>query len=79
VTDFNANNVPDVCDAAGDLNCDGIVNADDVGPLALALVDEAAYFNENSDCSELTGDVDGNGEFDARDLALFVRVLLNDP
>lgn len=60
----------------GDLNCDEVVSAGDIGPFVTALLDPSAYESQYSECDRLNGDIDENGELDGRDIDDFVRCLL---
>jgi len=59
----------------GDLNCDGLVNAFDIDPFVLALVDPAAYEEAYPECDYQRADCNGDGSVDAFDIDVFVRVL----
>jgi hypothetical protein len=70
-----------VCDLScahrGDLNCDGLVDFDDINPFVAALVDQAAYETRYPDCRWLNGDIDGNQAVDFEDINPFVTCLVN--
>jgi len=59
----------------GDLNCDGVVNFDDINPFVLALSDPAAYQIAYPDCNILNADCDGDGDVDFDDINSFVAIL----
>ncbi len=59
----------------GDMNCDGVVNFDDVNPFVLALSDPGAYAVEYPDCDLLNGDCNGDGAVDFDDINAFVALL----
>jgi hypothetical protein len=59
----------------GDLNCDGVVNFDDINPFVLALSDPAGYAAAYPDCRLLNGDCDGDGDVDFDDINGFVALL----
>lgn len=59
----------------GDLNCDGLVNFDDVNPFVLAISDPAAYAVQYPDCNLMNGDCDGSGQVDFGDINAFVALL----
>jgi hypothetical protein len=61
--------------ARGDLNCDGVVDFDDINPFVLALSDPAAYAAAYPTCNILTGDCDQNGQVDFDDINPFVALL----
>ncbi len=76
--DSDADGIGDACDSLiGDMNCDGAVNASDVGPMALALVDLAAHQLQFPGCDPLHGDMNQDLTLDGRDIGLFVNCLLN--
>ncbi len=66
-----------VCAAVvlGDLNCDGIVDFDDINPFVLALSNPAAYQAAYPDCNILNGDCDNDGDVDFDDINAFVALL----
>ncbi len=57
---------------AGDLNCDGLVNVDDIAPFINALIEPGAYTGCNLNLADLNGD----SAIDGRDISAFVAVLL---
>ncbi len=59
----------------GDLNCDGLVNAFDIDPFVLALVDPDAYAAEHPYCERVLADINGDGVVNAFDIDPFVQVL----
>ena len=59
----------------GDLNCDGLVNAFDIDPFALALADAAAYATAYPDCRRLNADMNDDGAVNAFDIDPFVLAL----
>lgn len=58
---------------AGDVNCDGAANLDDIAPLVLALVDPAGYGAAYPACDLSRADIDGNMQVDGRDAQAFVE------
>lgn len=60
----------------GDMNCDGIVDLNDVGPFAQALVDPPAYAAAFLNCDIANGDMLQDGMVDGDDVAGFVAALL---
>jgi hypothetical protein len=70
------NVVVTVLNDRGDLNCDGAVDLDDIGPFALALIDPAAYAAAFPTCDILAADVDADGAADGRDVQAFVELLI---
>ena len=60
---------------AGDLNCDGTVNFDDINPFVLALSDPSAYHTTYPHCNILNGDFDGDGVVGFDDINPFVALL----
>jgi hypothetical protein len=59
----------------GDLNCDGVVNFDDINPFVLALSDPAGYSAAYPNCSIQNGDCNGDGLVDFDDINAFVALL----
>ncbi len=59
----------------GDLNCDGVVDFDDINPFVLALSDPASYGVAYPDCNILSGDCDSDGDVDFDDINPFVALL----
>lgn len=59
----------------GDLNCDGVVNFDDINPFVLALSNPAAYGQQFPNCNILAGDINGDGRVDFADINPFVALL----
>jgi hypothetical protein len=60
----------------GDMNCDGLLNQDDVPPFVLALLDPAEYEAGYPKCDILRGDMTGNELVDGDDINPFVAALL---
>jgi len=65
--------IPDV---PGDMNCDGLLDEQDVPPFALALLDPPAYQAAFPACNILRGDLTGNGALAGDDVEPFVGLLL---
>ncbi len=60
---------------AGDLNCDGDINAFDIDPFVLALTDPAAYAAAFPTCDYMLADINGDGAVNAFDIDPFVALL----
>lgn len=60
---------------AGDTNCDGAVNADDIGPFLAALGSRAGYEAVNPGCPFVNADCNGDGLVTFADINPFVRLL----
>ncbi len=58
----------------GDLNCDGVVDFDDINPFVLALSDPQAYQAAYPDCRLLNGDCNEDGVVDFDDINAFVAL-----
>jgi hypothetical protein len=58
-----------------DLNCDGVVDFDDINPFVLAISDPGAYETQYPDCFWLAGDCDSDGDVDFDDINAFVALL----
>lgn len=61
---------------AGDLNCDNLVNADDVPAMVLALVDPVAYAQSYVGCNAGRGDLSADGALDGADIQAFLELML---
>jgi hypothetical protein len=59
----------------GDLNCDGIIDFDDINPFILALSDPATYQAAYPNCNVLNGDCNGDGIIDFDDINPFIAIL----
>jgi murein tripeptide amidase MpaA len=69
-------NDPNGCPTTpGDLNCDGLVDFDDINPFVLAVSDPAAYLAAYPTCNILNGDCNGDGIVDFDDINPFVVLL----
>jgi hypothetical protein len=60
----------------GDVNCDGALDAFDIEPFILALVDPNGYATQYPDCEILLADMNGDGEIDAFDIGPFIDALV---
>jgi parallel beta-helix repeat protein len=60
----------------GDLNCDEVVDVNDITPFALALTDPAAYQLQYPGCSPSRADINLSGTADGADIQFFVDTLL---
>ncbi len=61
--------------AAGDLNCDGAVNAFDIDAFVASVTDWAAYQLAQPNCDASGADVNGDGAVNAFDIDPFVELL----
>ncbi|MEW6250696.1 MAG: S8 family serine peptidase [Planctomycetota bacterium] len=61
----------------GDMNCDGVVNFDDINPFVLALTDPAGYAVAYPNCNIMNGDINGDGVVNFDDINPFVAILTN--
>jgi hypothetical protein len=61
--------------ATGDMNCDGVVNFDDIDPFVLALSDPNAYQTSYPNCNLLNGDCNHDGAVNFDDIDAFVALL----
>lgn len=59
----------------GDLNCDGVVDNEDIDPFVLAVTDPAGYAVAFPNCNLLNGDINGDGVVDNEDIDPFVALL----
>jgi hypothetical protein len=76
-TDWNGDGVPDECMpiALGDMNCDGVVDFDDIGPFVDALGGPEPYYAGFPECNWLNGDCNGDGVVTFEDINCFVALL----
>lgn len=68
--------VTEVCAAAGDVNCDGQVNAEDASAFSLAAMDETSFRAANPGCDPVRADLNGDGLVDGRDVQELTRRIL---
>ncbi len=61
---------------AGDLNCDCVVNFDDIVAFVTALEGQAAFEAAYPNCNWLNGDGNGDSEVDEDDIPMFVQALV---
>jgi hypothetical protein len=59
----------------GDMNCDGVVNFDDINPFVLALTGQAGYEAHFPACNWLGADANCDGSVDFNDINPFVACL----
>ncbi len=59
----------------GDMNCDGVVNFDDINAFVIALSGQAAYEYLYPDCYWMNADTDNSGDVDFDDINGFVALL----
>jgi hypothetical protein len=61
--------------AAGDLNCDGLVNFGDINPFVLALQDQLGYGQAFPNCNYCNADCNHDGQVNFGDINAFVALL----
>jgi hypothetical protein len=59
----------------GDLNCDGVINFDDINAFVLALSNPAGYQQQYPNCDILDGDINRDGVVNFNDINPFVALL----
>jgi len=59
------------------MNCDDVVNCDDIDPFVLALMDPAAWKAQYPGCNLLNGDLNYDGWVNAFDLTPFQKAIAN--
>ena len=59
----------------GDLNCDGVVDADDIWPFVMALRSRTAYEAAYPGCPFVNADCNSDGHVNYADISPFVRLL----
>jgi len=60
----------------GDLNCDNVLNPDDIAPFALALSDPVAYAASFPGCDISQADMNEDGNIDGLDIGAFTEAIL---
>ncbi len=60
----------------GDMNCDGVMNFDDINPFVLALVSQTSYVAQYPGCPWPNADINGNGVVNFDDINPFVSCLV---
>ncbi|MEW6252179.1 MAG: C10 family peptidase [Planctomycetota bacterium] len=60
----------------GDLNCDQVVDFDDINPFVLALANPAGYAAAYPNCNIMNGDINCDGRVDFVDINPFVALLI---
>lgn len=65
-----------VSEMLGDMNCDGVLNVNDVAPFALALVDANGFGSAYPDCAIAHADANNNAVIDGGDVQMFVDLLV---
>ncbi|HPF38437.1 MAG TPA: hypothetical protein PK093_07315 [Phycisphaerae bacterium] len=63
----------------GDMNCDGVVDVQDIAPFATALIDAEAYATQFQDCDRSFADMNGDGIVNGLDTSHFVKNLAIAP
>ena len=63
----------------GDLNCDGLVNLNDVAPWAEAALNPTAYVAAFPNCDITLADLNADGRIDGRDVRGLVSAILGGP
>jgi photosystem II stability/assembly factor-like uncharacterized protein len=63
---------------AGDLNCDGYVDFEDIDPFVLAIIGGSVYGEQYPDCNPLLADINGDRSADFDDIDPFVECLANE-
>ena len=56
----------------GDLNCDGVVNFDDINPFVLTLCDPDAYPEQFPDCDIMNADLNCDGVINFDDINVWI-------
>lgn len=67
--------IPYLC--GGDMNCDGVVNGDDISGFALAMTDPAAFSAAFPDCDPSRGDMNGDQAIDSIDVGMFIAAMMD--
>ena len=61
----------------GDLNCDDLVNQQDIAPFVLRLVDPAAYESQFEQCDPTAADMNNDDSVDGNDVQDFVALIVS--
>ena len=64
---------------SGDMNCNGAVDANDIAPFVLALLDPAGYAAAYPSCNINRADMNADGLVNGGDTQLFVAAMLAGP
>jgi hypothetical protein len=72
---FEDNDGDGTVDGAGDLECDGLVNFDDISPFSVALTSREEYERLYPGCDWFHADINGDGSVDFADIDAFVALL----
>jgi subtilisin family serine protease len=75
VNAYNAVQAVAITSLPGDLNCDEVVNFDDINPFVLALSSPDVYATQYPDCPFENRDINADGLFDFSDINPFVTLL----
>lgn len=67
--------IPYLC--GGDMNCDGLVNGDDISGFVQAMIDPAAYAAVYPECDPSRGDLNGDQAIDMSDAGLFIAAMMD--
>lgn len=78
LADANRNGRPDVCENAGDLNCDGAKDGIDIEPFIVAMEDSEMYAACWPGCERLRADMNFDGRLNNFDVDPFVDCLLGE-
>jgi hypothetical protein len=84
VDDFSVSKLTCESQARGDLNCDGVLNLDDVPHFVQALIDPAGYEADHDGspyaaCERVRADMNDDTSEDGLDIPAFVDALLGSP
>ena len=60
----------------GDMNCDGVVDSDDINPFVLALIDPPGFATQYPNCDLMRGDMQPDGHVDGADVQSFIDMLV---
>lgn len=75
--DSDSDGVGNACTyAAGDMNCNGRIDALDISAFIKALLGPDAYATRYPNCNRMLADVNADGSVDASDISPFIKALL---
>lgn len=62
-----------IIDPRGDMNCDEVIDFDDIDPFVMALIDQSEFETNYPECNYQNGDLDGDNSVTFADIDRFVE------
>jgi RHS repeat-associated protein len=72
---YDADGNMTLLDVAGDMNCDGVVNGNDIAPFSLAVTNAELYQQQYPDCEILHADLNGDGAVNPFDIDYLTDII----